>query len=103
MTITMLKEMQLLAATEKCQIVTVAHPGFPRRRAQTPGFREKTIIWKDFCRNLHENERNWAKRGSIGHLLDLPMCKYFTRWICSLLILYKISDDIFQKPHSDFF
>ena len=24
---------------------------------------QKPIIWQDFCRKLHENERNWTKKG----------------------------------------
>ena len=25
---------------------------------------QKLIIWQDFCRKLHENERNWTKKGA---------------------------------------
>ena len=27
----------------------------------------KTIIWQDFCRKLHENERNWTQRDGARH------------------------------------
>ena len=47
---------QLNLATE-----SVADSGFPRRgRVPTPGFGQTPIIWSDFYRKLHENERNWS-------------------------------------------
>ena len=35
---------------------------------------QKPIICQDFCRKLHENERNWTERGaSLASPLDPPM------------------------------
>ena len=46
-------------------------------RVPTPQFREKTIVWKEFCQKLQENERNWTEGGGAGHVpstrFDLPM------------------------------
>ena len=44
------------------RVCTVADLGFPRRVVPTPEFRRWLIIWPDFPRKLHENERNYTKR-----------------------------------------
>ena len=31
----------------------------PQTGAPTAEFGAKSIVWQDFCRKLHENERNW--------------------------------------------
>ena len=36
---------------------------FPGGGTLASGFGPKTIIWQDFCWKLHENERNWPRRG----------------------------------------
>ena len=36
----------------------VADPGLSQTGAPTPQFGQNTIIWQDFCRQLHENEIN---------------------------------------------
>ena len=50
---------------------SVTDPGFPRRGRQLLNLGQKSIIWQDFCRKLHENERNWTKRGHTS-LLPSP-------------------------------
>ena len=42
---------------------TVADPESPRRGRQLLDLWEKNIIWQDFSRKLHENERNWTEGG----------------------------------------
>ena len=39
----------------------VADPGFPRWGGQPLSLDRKPIIWQNFCRKLHENERNWTE------------------------------------------
>ena len=50
-----------------CPWLPVADPGFPRRRGRTnprvwANLKPITDIWQDFCRKLHENEKNWTDR-----------------------------------------
>ena len=44
-------------------ILLLAFPEFPRRgwEVNTWVLGKKPIIWQDFCRKLHEKERNWTK------------------------------------------
>ena len=44
--------------------------GFPRR-APTPGVGRQPIDWPNLCRKLHENERNWTKKGGARPLAFL--------------------------------
>ena len=49
---------------------------FPYGGTPTPGFVTKPIIWKDFCRKLHENEKKLdgvGGRASLVPSLDPPM------------------------------
>ena len=41
----------------------MADPQFPKGRRQPVSLEQKPIIWQDFRRKLHENERNWTERG----------------------------------------
>ena len=36
---------------------------YPDGGRQRLNLGQKPIIWQDFCRKLHENERNWTERG----------------------------------------
>ena len=47
---------------ETITLSTVADQGFPKRGRQPLYLGQKPIIWQDFCRKLHENERNWTER-----------------------------------------
>ena len=38
----------------------ISHGGGGGRQPLSLG--QKPIIWQDFCRKLHENERNWTAR-----------------------------------------
>ena len=56
----------------------VADQGFFSRGggSQLPRWGRQPIIWPNFYRKLHENERIWTKRGSAcpwRHPLDPPM------------------------------
>ena len=44
----------------------VADPGFLRRWRQHQRWGCQTIIWPNFLRKLHENERNCTRRGAGG-------------------------------------
>ena len=45
---------------EIISIYSVADPGFPEGEGHQPlSLGRKPNIWQDFCRKLHENERNW--------------------------------------------
>ena len=48
-----------------CATLPVADPGLPRRGRQSLSLGQKAIIWQDFCRKRHENERNFTESGGV--------------------------------------
>ena len=47
--------------------LSVADPGFPRRKCQPPRWGRQPIIWSKISQKLHENERNWTHKGDLLH------------------------------------
>ena len=42
------------------------HPGFPDGGGRLPHrWGSQPIIWSNFSRKLHENERNWTQKGCM--------------------------------------
>ena len=59
--------------------LSVTEPGLPRRGRQLHNRMPQCIVWKHFCRKLHENEKNWIRGGHIPNApsrVDPPLLIY---------------------------
>ena len=82
---------------------------FPDRWGQPLNLGHRLIMWQDFCRKLHENERNWTKRGacfprnlrvlSLYKKKFLLFCKQFMQFmhneIIKIIISHEHCDNLF--------
>ena len=75
-------------------------------RGKSQSLGQNLSIWQDFCRKLHENERNWTERGRCIFRAPLKPLKLSvnkeSRWVCRISVCKNLySSKLFLKTLLD--